>query len=581
MTFVLATMVAAISGCSHIPSSESRDTREGDIVLIATTDFHASIDRAEEFAGAIRHLQKKYAGRTLTTSAGDLFQGSIEGNSSKGKAVIDLFNAIPFDVVCMGNHDIDYGPSRLETIVPRKNEDPRGALRARIRESHFVWSSSNVVYEDQQLASTTPFQNALNQKTVLAPHFIKTIQTPSGIAKVCVIGATTPSTPSISFPAFVSGLKFHALKEVVLAEADDLRKNQKCDAVVLLAHAGLLCKSPNDCHEPGAAAEIVPLLESLPQGTLDAVVAGHTHKVANVTINGTPVIEAGAFGKNVGAIHFAYEPASRNVRFLKFEMFETSDKSLAESTKDITHVLSNYRAKADEKRSKKMGKVTRPFPYDYSHESALANAVADALRGAAPHINAAIMNAGGVRQELKGPDITYGDVFKVLPFDNHLVTIRRIKGHLLKTLIEIGVSGSHGGTGFSGLHIQANSIPPEVSGPWDRDLNGDGKKEMWERNLLISVEVYDPDTGSYKPLLESKQYDIATIDFLALGGDHQKFVYDQIEKSQMKDYYTEYTRDVFGLFLSRHKLGLNPMDFLSETNRRVKWIPFSTESKNE
>ena len=65
----------------------------------------------------------------LILDAGDLFTGTPIADVSRGRAVIDVMNAIGYDAVAVGNHEFDYG---IDT------------LRDRIREADFPFLSANI-----------------------------------------------------------------------------------------------------------------------------------------------------------------------------------------------------------------------------------------------------------------------------------------------------------------------------------------------------------------------------------------------------------------------------------------------------
>jgi 2',3'-cyclic-nucleotide 2'-phosphodiesterase (5'-nucleotidase family) len=85
------------------------------------------------------------------------------------------------------------------------------------------------------------------------------------------------------------------------------------------------------------AAEIPRLLNVLPQGTLDAVVAGHTHFKVQDIVNGTPVIESGAYGKVVGVLHI-FKNHSQPPKFDPFiDVVESKNEP------DVTALMQPYR----------------------------------------------------------------------------------------------------------------------------------------------------------------------------------------------------------------------------------------------
>lgn len=125
-------------------------------------------------------------------------------------------------------------------------------------------------------------------------------------------------------------------------------------------------------------------------------------------------------------------------------------------------------------------------------ESTLMNFAADALLNEAKrhtnkNIDVAITNKGGLRSELNAGTITFGDIYNVFPFENTL-TLLTLNGAQLMTLFnEIAAQG---GEAVSGARLI---------------ISPDGK--------LLNASV------NGKPVVPSKNYTIATSDYLSQGND--------------------------------------------------------------
>jgi 2',3'-cyclic-nucleotide 2'-phosphodiesterase (5'-nucleotidase family) len=150
-------------------------------------------------------------------------------------------------------------------------------------------------------------------------------------------------------------------------------------------------------------------------------------------------------------------------------------------------------------------------------ESEMGNLVADSMRAKYPGVDAAYTNSGGLRQDLffsppsagEAPgEITWGEVFAVLPFGNRS-TILTLTGDQLRTAFLNGFTpvcqvGFPGGTGrfpqISGLKVQfhCNGIVPVVDAMW-KAPNGVG--------------------GTLTPIGPTDTVRIVTNDFMYGGGD--------------------------------------------------------------
>ena len=115
-------------------------------------------------------------------------------------------------------------------------------------------------------------------------------------------------------------------------------------------------------------------------------------------------------------------------------------------------------------------------------ESLLSNLVAGVLQQAA---DMGLVNMGGLRNILPEGDITVGDVFEILPFENSLCVLT-MKGTDLRRLFE-AIASLHG-EGVSGIRLE---------------ITKDGK--------LLNAFVGE------KPLKDDQLYTVATIDYLADG----------------------------------------------------------------
>jgi 2',3'-cyclic-nucleotide 2'-phosphodiesterase (5'-nucleotidase family) len=146
----------------------------------------------------------------------------------------------------------------------------------------------------------------------------------------------------------------------------------------------------------------------------------------------------------------------------------------------------------------------------------MGNLVADSMRAKYPGVDAAYTNSGGLRQnllmaptgaELPG-EITWGEVFSVLPFGNRS-TILTLTGAQLEAAFINGFTpfcnvGFAGGTGrfpqISGLKVEfaCSGITPVIEGMW---------------------KAPDGVSGTLTPIGPADTIRIVTNDFMYTGGD--------------------------------------------------------------
>ena len=134
--------------------------------------------------------------------------------------------------------------------------------------------------------------------------------------------------------------------------------------------------------------------------------------------------------------------------------------------------------------------------YSGHPESPLTNFCADLLRYESDsiclkqfpsiHIDIAMLNRGGLRVPIPKGEVKIQDMFELMPFENKVVFLK-LSGSDLRRYIDH--MASRGGEGVSGMKFgikEKKGVNPEING---------------------------------KPLDDSKTYWLATIDYLANGGD--------------------------------------------------------------
>ena len=535
------------------------DTANGNsekIVVVATNDFHAALDRAEGLASVIHDLRKKYGERMVYLDGGDQFQGSLEGNISKGKAVVEFFSLLGLDAAAMGNHELDYGPDVPQRVTVRKGEDGMGAFRERMKEAKYPFLSVNLILDPVVKCETGPNCNALGQQTVLRPSVILE----KAGRKVGIIGGTTPITANITNPDFLKGKRFEPLAPAIAAQAKWLREEKKCDWVLLTVHEGLRYESDGKTLKDTA---LYSVLKELPSGAVDAIVGGHSHIRVQQVLEGFPLIQTGISAQTVGVMHLF---RSNGKVQCKFDPFLTvPDTAVAF---DVTKRMLPYRQKALVFKRRFIAKTTAPFPQDKTAESALGNLMADAVLSAAHRqdsANFALMNAGGIRSNLPEGTVTYENIFKLMPFSNNLAIVD-ISGKELLALLEISFSGVLGPPSISGLKVATMKVPAGQPGPWNRDLNQDGKQEDWERDLVVAVR-----DARGMPIDEMKTYRLATNTYLVEGGDFQHFVYDHIPESRIHIHHDVMIRDVLADYFKAQS-PLAPTHYFTQAKARISYV---------
>jgi 5'-nucleotidase len=499
------------------------------LTLVGTNDVHGWVMAQEEafpkgsirfggvaaLAGYLKALRDENPGGVVLVDAGDLFQGTLMSNVTEGSVVIDAFNALGYDAAAVGNHEFDYGPVGPESHPTTPAQDPFGALKARIAQARFPLLSTNI-YE---------------AKSRLRPAWLPgdgTIIIERKGVRIGIIGLTTPQTPTTTLPINVATLRFASLGPEALSAAKSLRE-RGADVVIAVVHAGGRCaesKDPSDLQTCDTeTGEIFEMMKGFPYGTLDAVVAGHTHAQVGHFVNGTPIIESNALGRAFGIVDLYVNPATKKLARERtrirsgLEVCETVDQEtgscdprklraraaevkpvgatwagkLVKPDQAVAAVLKPAEERVAAMQSRGLGlTVPKTLGRNYERESALGSFLADALR-TMNKADVALLNPGGLRADLNPGPLKYGAVYEVLPFDNAVAQLD-LTGDQLVSLVRAAYSSKKGVFQVSGIEVVIDRCP----GP----------------NRLKSVHL--PGGHGVDP---NVRYKVVMPDFLARGGD--------------------------------------------------------------
>jgi 5'-nucleotidase len=165
------------------------------------------------------------------------------------------------------------------------------------------------------------------------------------------------------------------------------------------------------------------------------------------------------------------------------------------------------------------------------------------MLAARPDAQVSVTNGGGLRADIPAGELTYGQLFEAIPFDNRFAIIQ-LTGKDLRALLTHNLQRGGGILSWGGLTAKAR-------------CNG-GK-------LDIQIRV------AGKPLKDNASYKLATSDFLASGGDGMLARLKLPDKAiQVTDtIIREAFRDV--LRGRKGKVTLDPAQLYAPTARRLDY----------
>jgi 5'-nucleotidase len=149
-------------------------------------------------------------------------------------------------------------------------------------------------------------------------------------------------------------------------------------------------------------------------------------------------------------------------------------------------------ARAGERRREKLGvTLGETIRKAYLFESPEGNLFCDLMLAARPDAQVAVTNGGGLRADLPAGELTYGQLFEAMPFDNRFAIVE-VTGADLRNLVTSNLTRGGGILSWGGLTAKARCKADQLD---------------------VQIRV------AGKPLADAAHYKLATSDFLASGGD--------------------------------------------------------------
>lgn len=385
---------------------------------------------------------------TLILDGGDSPYNTDLANISLGQSSVDVMNAQGYDATVLGNHDFDYSFENLLSLAER---------------AEYAMLSANTYWKD----GSYPEQ--------FAPYIVKEV----GGVDVAIVGLTDDGSKATTHFSNTQDIEFHDQWEVgqdVVAKAD-----AESDVVILLSHLH------------GANNDVPTKIDGI-----DMEIGGGNDIFGRpLNIEDTVVVNPGGVGTCVNQTNLNVKDG-QVLGYTFNQIILSSDVPEVEA---VNEIIAGYQADLDAQMEEVIGQCASDIawssPLVRTQESPLGNLAADALRDYCD-ADIAIQNGGGIRAGLTAGDVTVGDIFAMLPFDNK-VTLVEVTGQTVWDALENGVSG----------YPETYGQFPQVSGI---HYTFDGSKPAGER--IVSVTLPD---GT--PLDMDGWYTLACNDFMCGGGD--------------------------------------------------------------
>jgi 5'-nucleotidase/UDP-sugar diphosphatase len=335
----------------------------------------------------------------LTLDAGDVLEGTAVYTLFGGVPEMRAVDALGVDAQALGNHDFAPGIERLAAL---RGYAPHTALVA-----------ANLGREGEGPGEPLSAPFAIVERGGLRVLVVGLGRSPDGAPDVAACASE--------------------VQQVIDA-------NRDVDVTVLLSHLG------SDLDRA-----LVPKTTGI-----DVLLGGHTHDVTfppplvrdcgaalsarrRCQPRPVPVVHCGAYGRFAGrgTLVVSTGAADFGVSSTEFELIPITDA--VDERPDVVELLEPYR------RAMERAGLGRPIAFAPNgvsrsaaggRDSPLGNLVANAMRWAAG-AELAVINSTGIRDDLPAGELAVEDVFRVLPFEDELVTIDATGKALLAAFGEI------------------------------------------------------------------------------------------------------------------------------------------------
>ena len=458
---------------SLITNSDESSSKE--IVILHTNDIESVYEPIQavwrddiELIGGISHLAsliddvRASEDISFLVDAGDIYTGALS-KKTKGKLPFDLYNAMGYDALNIGNHEFEYNWEPLVEIIPRAN---------------FPVLNANIFIEKTGELIAQPY--AVLEK--------------SGV-KIGVIGVMgIDAFYNTMAPFHRTGLSIKDPTETAQYWADKIRDS--VDMIVVLTHqnktAPMQTNKESDPSVQRGFDEDYAMAGKL-RG-VHAIYGGHSDNglMQPVVHPETGTIIGLTFGQgmHLGYTKFMINTNTNDVTFIDGYLIPVDSKKY-KAKEETSKLIAEYRKQYPEL-SEVIASMKEPSMRLYNNESTIGNLLTDIMRKAA-NSDIAFLNSGAIRADLNAGRVTLEQLINVYPFPDTL-SIVELTGAEIRKLIEYSLTLPYGIGQISGLKIEFDSSKPAMQ---------------------RLIEAYVGDLA----LIDSKTYTIATSKYLAKGGD--------------------------------------------------------------
>ena len=420
---------------------------------------------------ALSSLLKKEKNPYILLDSGDMFQGTPEGNSTKGMASITLMNQLGYSAGLIGNHEYDYAEDNVKVLASSASFPILGAN---------VYAKSTGKHADY-----------------LKPY----VMIEKAGTRIAVLGIAGKHTAHSTLPFNVKGLKFMDEAKETVKWMTEI-KGQKPDAVIILAHIGLAGGYGNNIVD---ISTLTLTDVQAGQGTLKIarsakgaalVFGGHNHTgLAKGYYDGkSGVWLAESFWSllDVTKAELDFDDATGKFKGARVSIIPLWTDQTGEDP-EVEKTIQGFSASISAEMDKVLCESEAYLGISETGlDSAIGNWMTDAMRRQA-QADIAFQNTTGIRSDIKKGVVKMRDIYQVMPFDNTAVKLEMTAAQIVR-LIKDNFGNGRTRLQVSGLTVKLK-LSPEGN-PVEISLERDGKKVPPGTSFSVVTNNYVTSGGS-------------------------------------------------------------------------------------
>ncbi len=392
LIFVLViafSFVTSMTACNYFDFSSDNVSL---INVIMLNDNHGILNEDKgslnKIASGINYYDS--LGDIVKIANGDMFQGTYVSSTLRGLPMIDALNAMDFDAFVIGNHEFDWG---LDEMKKYKDGDLSNG------EANFPFLGANI-YDKR----TNEMVDWLEPYAVVELSEIT-------VGIIGIIGEVETSILTSN----VADYDFVDPTYIVKDLAAELRTVKGCDAVIVSMHGDDYALNRTLASFDG-------------DSRIDGIFTGHTHSPTDEEIvrddgSSVCVLQNGGYGESFATLTLKFDE-NKNIVYTDGKLNNTDTFSNTGILSSVFEKYGDYISIGEE--------VIITTEYDVDRYDVGLTVVCSMYEKY--DVAYAFINSGGVRTGIDAGEVTYADLFQILPFENEVYIIT-MSGSVLKTYL--------------------------------------------------------------------------------------------------------------------------------------------------